>query len=135
VRPTADALALAIELMRDEADVASANLLPGDLPIVVLTHFLHRFPNPKERTIELLVRWLWRAAVDDQLSMTNEHLHRAFRVVGTGTEHTVAQGLLRTVSASVCRSRMSAIELRTLSMTMRRPHVASSGQEHFSYLL
>ncbi len=98
VMPTAEALARAIDLLRDEAAVPHAKLLPGDLPLVVVTHFLHRFPSPQERTVELLVRWIWRAAVSDGLSMTNEHLHRAFNVVEEGgDEHAVVQTLLRQV--------------------------------------
>jgi hypothetical protein len=91
------ALQRAILMIRDEADVPHARLLPGDLPLVALSHVLHRFPDPCERSIELLVRWFWRAAAADKISMTNEHLERSFRAVNDGDEEDAIQRLLHTV--------------------------------------
>lgn len=100
VRPATDALSRAIDLLRDEASIPHAALLPGDLPLVVLSHFLHRFPDPTERTVERLVRWVWRACVADAVSMTNEHLHRSFRLVAQGDEHTAVLALLQALPAT-----------------------------------
>lgn len=91
----AAALQRAISFLKDEAEIPNADLLPGDLPLVVLSHLFHRFPEVCERSVELLDRWVWRSAVASRLSLTNEHLHRAFRAVqGASHEEEAVQALI-----------------------------------------
>ena len=97
VEPATAALQRAIALLRDEANIPHLATLPGDLPLVALSHLFHRFPDPRERSIELLVRQVWRSIAADAVSLTNEHLHRSFRAVRDSEEEEEAvQALLGT---------------------------------------
>lgn len=94
VPAAATALQRAILFLRDEAEIPHINLLPGHLPLVALGHLFHRFPEVCERSVELLDRWVWRSAAVGDLSLTNEHLNRAFRAIEDATHEEDAVQLL-----------------------------------------
>lgn len=98
VSDAARALQRAIHLLQAEMEVPVAAMLPGDLPLVVLTHLLHRFDFICERSVVLLTRWLWRGAAVASLTLTNEHLVAAFRAVQAAEhEEQAVQDLLALV--------------------------------------
>lgn len=57
------ALRKAIEFLRLTAGVPHFSFLPYRYLLVVLARFLGHFPDPDPRTLVLLRRWFWRAAV------------------------------------------------------------------------
>jgi hypothetical protein len=115
VPAAAEALHRAVLLLRDEAEIPGAALLPGDLPLIVLSHLFHRFPDVCERSTVLLRRWIWRSAAAGALSLTNEHLHRAFRDVQQARgEEDAVQALLQSAPGQAPR------ELPTPSQVNRR---------------
>jgi hypothetical protein len=57
------AMRRAIAFLQNEASVPHVSLLPYKHLLVVLTRFFAHHPNPDPRSIRLLRRWFWRAAV------------------------------------------------------------------------
>lgn len=60
----ATALGAALDFVRTDGNVPHLRLLPYRLPIVALTRFFHLHPNPSDRNLALLRRWLWRGIVN-----------------------------------------------------------------------
>ncbi|WP_199038110.1 DUF262 domain-containing protein [Glycomyces salinus] len=56
------ALLRAVEFLQDRAGVPHKAFLAYEATLVVLTRFFAHFPDPSERTLDLLVRWYWRTA-------------------------------------------------------------------------
>ncbi len=54
------ALRSVLSFLRHEADIPHLRLLPQAAPLVVLSRFFRLFPEPNERTMQLLSRWTWR---------------------------------------------------------------------------
>lgn len=57
------ALSRAVNFLQSEAGVPHFSFLPYRYLLVVLTRFFAHYPEPEPRSIELLRRWFWRAAV------------------------------------------------------------------------
>jgi hypothetical protein len=49
-----------LSFLRVNAEVPHLRLLPYSTPLVVLTRFFQKHPQPNDRTTTLLVRWVWR---------------------------------------------------------------------------
>lgn len=49
--------------LRARAEIPHLRLLPVSTPLVVLTRFFQQHPSPSERSLMLLVRWVWRSFV------------------------------------------------------------------------
>ena len=58
------ALRSVLSFLRRDAEIPHLRLLPRSIPLVILSRFfaMHREPTP--RTLELLVRWTWRALLN-----------------------------------------------------------------------
>jgi hypothetical protein len=54
------ALRQVLIFLKTHAEIPHLRLLPRSLPFFVLTKFFGLFPEPNSRTINLLVRWIWR---------------------------------------------------------------------------
>lgn len=63
-----DAMRRAIEFLQDEAGVPHASFLAYGYLFFILTRFFAHFPDPDTRSLTLLRRWYWRAAVNGQES-------------------------------------------------------------------
>lgn len=63
-RQTAEAASAAILFLKRDAGIPHYELLPYKQPFVALGKFFYLHPNPSVRSRELLVRWLWRGALD-----------------------------------------------------------------------
>jgi hypothetical protein len=57
------ALSKSVNFLQREAGVPHFSFLPYRYLLVVLTRFFAHYPEPEPRSIELLRRWFWRAAV------------------------------------------------------------------------
>ena len=55
------ALREVIGFLRSRAEIPHLRLLPYSTPLVVLTRFFQQHPAPSERSLMLLVRWVWRS--------------------------------------------------------------------------
>ena len=60
---TEQAIEQVVEFLRDTADIPHIKLVPYSLYIPVLARFVAFFGPPRDRTAELLRRWIWRGAV------------------------------------------------------------------------
>jgi hypothetical protein len=91
---TAVALRATIEFLRDVAHVPHVAVRPYELPIVVLARFFALHPQPCERSLILLRRWLWRGSLGQRLggasSSMQQHVHDV-----TKDEAESVQALLR----------------------------------------
>ena len=54
------ALRSVLAFLKSRAEIPHLRLLPRSIPFVILTRFFHLFPDPNERTQQLLTRWVWR---------------------------------------------------------------------------
>lgn len=54
------ALRQVLIFLKTHAEIPHLRLLPRSLPFFVLTKFFGLYPEPNSRTIDLLVRWIWR---------------------------------------------------------------------------
>lgn len=89
------ALARVVSFLRDRAHLPHEGLNPYALPVVVLARFFDTFPDPSERTLVLLRRWVWRGLCGLQLAGTGVQLRQHLRAVASGEEHTSVQRLLQ----------------------------------------
>jgi uncharacterized protein DUF262 len=60
---TEEALRQAVIFLQNQADVPHLRMLPYRYLLVVLTRFFAHHPTPDPRSLQLLRRWFWRAAL------------------------------------------------------------------------
>lgn len=72
VERTFRGLTRTVELLQTRAAIPHVTVLPYRLPLLVLTRFFDAHPNPSDRNLELLVRWLWRGAASGQHARTSD---------------------------------------------------------------
>ena len=89
------ALREVIGFLRSRAEIPHLRLLPYSTPLVVLTRFFQQHPAPSERSLMLLVRWVWRSL------LVANHDDRALKRQGVARiqpdEESSVQGLLSLV--------------------------------------
>lgn len=90
----AAALTRTVEFLRDDAQIPHASVLPYDLPIIGLARFFHLYPEPCDRSIELLVRWVWRGIAGQSHMVTNQQLNPLYQALRAGEEELVVQRLI-----------------------------------------
>lgn len=84
-----------------QAGIVHTRLLPARrTPVVVLARFFDRFPDPHDRSLRLLRRWLWRGLFADALASDARTLRRAVVAVGHDESHAL-QALLGQVPRTV----------------------------------
>lgn len=91
---TSHALRKAIVFLRG-AGVPHVNVLPYELPLVVLARFFALYQDPSERSLVLLRRWFWRGALTEQLGGASGSLQQHADDVTQGSEHGSVQRLLQ----------------------------------------
>ena len=79
--------------LRVRAEIPHLRLLPYSTPLVVLTRFFRLHPVPNERSLRLLVRWVWRTL------LTPDHDDRALKrqgvkLISASDEESSVQALL-----------------------------------------
>ncbi len=99
-RHTAATAALVIQFLKHDAQIPHYELLPYKQPLVTLGKFFQHYPSPTPRSRDLLVRWVWRGALNgahrgDTVSTRNT----LERIVANNEDQSV-QMMLETVSKS-----------------------------------
>jgi len=84
------ALRQAITFLKTHAEIPHLRLLPRSLPFFVLTKFFGFYPEPNNRTLNLLVRWTWRTLLG--IKLVNERTllrHSLDAIQGSDSEQTI----------------------------------------------
>lgn len=91
---TAETAALVIQFLKNDAHIPHYELLPYKQPLVTLGKFFHHHPNPQPRSRDLLVRWIWRGALNGAHRGDTVSTRNALeRIVSTSEEQSVQQML------------------------------------------
>jgi hypothetical protein len=112
----ADALRRTLVFIKNDVGIANEALLPYRLPLIVLSVFFDKHPEPNPRSLDLLARWVWRGA------QTGRHrgqdvgeVRRMFALVGSNEEASV-QRLLQFIREPLLDIwQWQAVNLRTAS--------------------
>lgn len=83
-----------LSFFKRHAEIPHLRLLPRSIPLFVLTRFFALYPDPKPRSVELLVRWTWRLLLSS--SSYDEHmiLRHGVMAIGEADEEKSVQELL-----------------------------------------
>jgi Protein of unknown function DUF262 len=99
-RQTAAAASAAIQFLKQDCGIPHYELLPYKQPFVALGKFFHLHPSPSVRSRELLVRWLWRGALNGTHLGDTVSTRTGLDRIVAGDEVGSVQRLLAMVSAS-----------------------------------
>jgi hypothetical protein len=93
------ALRRAMAFLAQEAGISHIRLLPYKAPLVALSVYFDRFPDPTQRARRLLTRWLWRGTVTEELGAGAAVTRRTLKLVAdVAGDERAAQSLLQSVS-------------------------------------
>ena len=96
-RDALPALREVLIFLKNQAEIPHLRLLPRAFPFIVLTKFFGCYANPNNRTIELLVRWLWRILLTSESVHEGTLLRHSLKAIeGSDPEQTL-QRLLKVV--------------------------------------
>ena len=95
---TADALRETVLFCQERAEVRHVEVLPYELPIVVLARFFAMHPRPHERSLILLRRWLWRGSLGERLGGASSSLQQHVDDIREDEDGSVQRLLARTGS-------------------------------------
>ena len=87
-----------IDFLQRHARIPHLRLLPYRLPLLVLPRFFKRHPEPGQRNLQLLARWVWRGALSREHAGSSDV---AIRILGSQMDKdtsTAVQHLLSTVN-------------------------------------
>lgn len=134
---TATAARSVILFLKRDVGIAHYDLLPYKLPLVTLGKFFHHHPAPRARSRELLVRWLWRGALNGAHRGDTVSTRQALERIDATDEEGSVQRMLAMVSARPTE-RPSAMEpfnfrfafgkLQTLALEALGPRDLDSGE-------
>lgn len=100
IQKATEALVRVVDFLRNVAMVPRLELLPYELPLVVLGRFFHLHPDPTTRSLMLLRRWLWRGAIAGDFTGAIVGLRRNVFAVDGGEEESV-QRLLGLIDSRI----------------------------------
>ncbi len=93
-RQTAETAALVIQFIKHDVGIPHYELLPYKQPLITLGKFFHLHPLPLPRSRELLVRWLWRGALNGAHRGDTVSTRKALdRIVSASEEQSVKRML------------------------------------------
>ncbi len=92
------ALQLAIGFLQN-IGVPHNNVLPYELPLLVVARFFALHPEPSQRTRTLLRRWFWRGCLTERLAGSSGTLQQHIDAVTPTSEHASVQQLLALTGA------------------------------------
>lgn len=140
-REAAPVLRAVLAFLRTHAEIPHLRLLPYSAPIVVLSRFFALHPEPNERTLTLLVRWVWRAFLSPTLD--DRTVRRRGVAAVSEDEEASAQALLRLVDhqrrgrftlPERFDARAAATRLVLLGLAAHRPRLAPAADQAVSEL-
>jgi hypothetical protein len=94
------ALRKTFDFLRGQCGVPHIRLLPHWEPVLVLARFFAVHPQPHPRTVELLVRWVWRGPLTGEYKLDPRTLLRRAVAAVQASEHEAVQALLELVPRS-----------------------------------
>jgi hypothetical protein len=97
VRDSLPTFGRVLDFLRNDAEIPHLHLLARIPPFAVLTRYFRLFPSPSSRSIQLLVRWTWRALTGSGLYKERTLLRHGAISINTGNDEYQAQQLLRLV--------------------------------------
>ena len=112
----ADALRRALVFIKNDVGISNEALLPYRLPIVILSVFFDKHPEPAARSRDLLARWVWRGAETGRhRGQDIGEVRETFAAIDANEELTV-QRLLKSVPRREPRTwNWAPVNLRTAS--------------------
>lgn len=118
-----------------DAGILHRELLPYNLPLVILARFFHLHPSPSSRNRTLLVRWLWRGALSGEHSASSQAVVARLTSMIDDDEGETVQRLLRTVPltwqaldpAEPAKTGAAKTKLLRLALLVMRPRDPLSG--------
>jgi len=91
---TAAAARGVVQFLKRDVGIPHYDLLPYKQPFVTLGKFFHHHPAPAARSRELLVRWLWRGALNGSHRGDTVSTRRALEMIHPEDEASSVQGML-----------------------------------------
>lgn len=98
-RRTAQVARSVVQFVEHDVRIPHYDLLPYKQPLVTLGKFFQHHPTPRPRSRELLVRWLWRGALNGSHRGDVVSTRRALGLIKADGEEASVQGLLSIVGA------------------------------------
>jgi Protein of unknown function DUF262 len=83
-----------LSFLKRHAEIPHLRLLPRSIPLVVLTRFFALYPDPKQRTLDLLTRWTWRILLSVSFYDERTLLRHGVAAIEAGDEEKSVQKLL-----------------------------------------
>jgi hypothetical protein len=111
----ADALRRALVFVKSRVGIPNQALLPYRLPLIVLSVFFDRHPEPRARSLDLLARWVWRGAETGVHRGQDIGQVRALFAAIDGDEERSVQRLLASVAPPQLEWAWQPINLRSAS--------------------
>lgn len=98
-RQTAEVASEVIQFLKSDGGISHYELLPYKQPFIVLGKFFSLHPNPSPRSRELLVRWLWRGALNGSHRGDTVSTRAELDRIAAGDESGSVQRLLEMVKS------------------------------------
>lgn len=136
-RQTAEAARLAIQFFKQNASIPFYKLLPYKHLFITLGKFFHYYPQPQPRSLELLVRWLWRGALSGAHQGNTVAIQQALARIIPKSEEESVQRLLAMVKARPANTpdvgipfkfNHAASKLQTLALMEFQPRDLETGE-------
>jgi hypothetical protein len=90
-----------LSFLRHEAGIPHLRLLPQAAPLVVLSRFFRLFPEPNDRTMQLLTRWTWRVLLRNPQITERAILRQGVAILKTGNAEDNALQLLKLIPNTI----------------------------------
>lgn len=98
---TEQAARRAIQFIRDAVGIPHYELLPYKQPLVALGKFFHHYPEPSQRSRDLLARWVWRGALSGAHRGDTASAQATLSRIGRHGEEDSVQRLLAQMSGGL----------------------------------
>jgi len=107
-RQTAETAKRVIQFLKEGVGIPHYELLPYKQPLVTLGKFFSHHPDPNSRSRELLVRWLWRGALNGAHQGNTVSMRSALARIVPASEEDSVQGMLKMVRERPAASPVAA---------------------------
>ncbi|NTV94512.1 MAG: DUF262 domain-containing protein [Thiobacillus sp.] len=136
-RDTAETAAAVIRFVKQDVGISHYELLPYKQPMVTLGKFFHLHPEPEPRTRELLVRWLWRGALNGAHRGDTVSTRKVLDRIGSASGERSVERMLEMVQAQPeawpdpaepFNFRFASGKLQALALMSLRPRDLETGE-------